>query len=88
VVNIMAVMSGYPLAAALGSLKVANSSVVYGALIYIALACLLLLAGQATPASFAWLMIIAEFYVLFHRGLVLWPAAYRLQMSRNQKRTS
>lgn len=88
VVNVMAVMSGYPLAAALGCLKVANSSVVYGALIYIALACLLLLTGQATPASFAWLMIIAEFYVLFHRGLILWPAAYRLQMSRNQERIS
>jgi polysaccharide transporter, PST family len=85
-VNIMAVMSGYPLAAALGCLRVANSSVVYGALVYILLACALVLADQATPANFAWLMIIAEFYVLFHRGLALWPKAYRLQMSRNQLR--
>jgi PST family polysaccharide transporter len=86
VVNIIAIMLGYPLAAALGSLKVANSSVVYGAVLYVALAATLMQTGHLTPVNLAWLMVFAEFYVLFHRGLILLPAAYRLQKSRNEKR--
>ena len=76
-IHVLTVMSGYPLAAALGRLDVANRSVVYGSVIYILGAVGLLAADRASPIAYAWLMIGAESYVLVHRALALWPDAYR-----------
>ncbi len=85
VVNVMAVMSGYPLAAAVGNLRVANSSVAYGSIIYLVCAGFLVLFNEATPIMFALIMIVAESYVLVHRAVALWPIAYKLErtISRN-----
>lgn len=76
-IHVLTVMSGYPLAAALGRLDVANRSVVYGSVIYILGVVGLLAADRASPIAYAWLMIGAESYVLVHRALALWPDAYR-----------
>jgi O-antigen/teichoic acid export membrane protein len=76
-IHVLTVMSGYPLAAALGRLDVANRSVVYGSVIYILGAVGLLATDRASPIAYAWLMIGAESYVLLHRALALWPEVYR-----------
>lgn len=81
-VNVVSALSGYPLAAALGNLKVANTSVVYGGLLYVVLALVLVLRDRATPVGFAWLLLIAEIYVLLHRVIQLWPQAYRLEVRK------
>ena len=76
-VHVAAMMSGYPLAAALDRLDVANRSVVFGALIYIALAGLSVVFHGASPVRFAWLLVISEAYVLLHCATQMWPAAHR-----------
>jgi polysaccharide transporter, PST family len=81
-VHVAAMMSGYPLAAALGRLEVANRSVVYGALIYVALAGLSVLFKVASPVVFAWLLVVSEAYVLLHCAMQMWPAAHRRALVR------
>ena len=81
-VHVMAVMSGYPLAVAIDRVDVANLSVVYGSLIYILCTSILISLGRATPSTFAILMIVSEFFVLVYRGIMLWPAAYRIERSK------
>jgi hypothetical protein len=76
-VHVAAMMSGYPLAAALGRLDVANRSVVYGALIYLALASLSVVFHAASASMFAWLLVVSEAYVLAHCAIAMWPAAHR-----------
>lgn len=77
VVHVLAMMFGYPLAAGLDRVAVANSSVVYGSLAYVALAGGLLVSRTVNPTSLAWLLAISETYVLLHCALLLWPAARR-----------
>jgi PST family polysaccharide transporter len=84
VVNVMAVMSGYPLAAAVGNLRVANSSVAFGSIIYLVCAGLLLLFNEVSPIMFALIMILAESYVLVHRAVVLWPIAYKIEKNNSR----
>ena len=75
VIHAAAVMAGYPLAASVGRLDVANSSVITGALIYSVGITGLLLAGKITPIMLACLMIISEVGVLTHRAWILLPLA-------------
>lgn len=81
-VHVLAMMCSYPLAAALDRADVANSSVNYGALLYIVGAGLLLLAGRSTAARLAWLMVVSEAYVLTHCALLLFPSANRLRLQQ------
>jgi PST family polysaccharide transporter len=84
VVHVMAVMSGYPLSVALGRMDVANTSVIYGAIVFaIGLAGLVLM-DRLGAVSLALLMIVAEAYVFVHRALALWPVAY-LQLKQRPK---
>lgn len=85
-VNVLAVMSGYPLAAALNNLKVANTSVVYGSVIYFLGVSAVLLVGQVTPIALVIVLLVAEFYVLVHRAIVLWPMAYAQYFPQSIKR--
>jgi PST family polysaccharide transporter len=85
-VHVAAMMSGYPLAAALDRLDVANRSVVYGALIYVLLAGLSVVAKLASPVTFAWLLVLSEAYVLVHCAVQMWPAAHRRALVRVMER--
>ncbi len=75
VIHAAAVMAGYPLAASVGRLDVANSSVVTGALIYCLGIVGLLLTSGITPIMLAFLMIASELGVLIHRSWILLPLA-------------
>lgn len=76
--HVMAMMASYPLAAALGRTEVANQAVVWGAMVYVALASVLFLTGAASPIRLAWLMAASETYVLSHCLL-----AFRATMKRS-----
>jgi PST family polysaccharide transporter len=69
------VMTGYPLATAVGRIDVANSSVITGALIYCTGIIVLFLFGQINPLMLAFLMIISELGVLAKRAFILIPVA-------------
>jgi PST family polysaccharide transporter len=75
-VDVLNALSGYPLGAALGNLKVANRTAVYGAIVYLLVAGVLLILRWDTPVAFAWLTIVSLAYVLAHRAFVLGPAIY------------
>jgi polysaccharide transporter, PST family len=77
-VHVMTILAGYPLAAALDRLDVANRSVFWGSVLYAALAILVVVYDRATPVTFAWLVVAAEAYVLSHRTIALLPGAARL----------
>lgn len=82
VIHAAALMVGYPLAAAVDRLDVANRAVVVGAAVQLALAGVLLTTGRATPTGFAWLLALAELYVVVHCTAVLMPEAYRRRVTR------
>lgn len=87
-IHVLTVLAGYPLAAAVNRVHVANRSVVYGALLFVVLATGIAVSTGATPTAFAWLLIISESYVLMHRVVALWPTARRqLSQSRMTART-
>ncbi len=73
VIHAGAVMTGYPLAAAVGKIKIANLSVISGAFIFSSGVALLAWIGQITPLSIASLMILSELGVLIHRSSMLFP---------------
>jgi PST family polysaccharide transporter len=77
VVHVLVLMSGYPLAAALGRLEVANRSVIIGSVLHLAVAGVLVAMGLATPPAFAWLLVLSESYLLLHCAVALLPAARR-----------
>lgn len=77
-VHVLTVLAGYPLAAALNRLDVANRSVFWGSVLYLLLAAFVVVTGRSKPVTFAWLVVIAEAYVLLHRSIALLPSAVRL----------
>jgi PST family polysaccharide transporter len=77
-VHVVTVLAGYPLAAALNRLDVANRSVLWGSVLYLSLAATLVVTARSTPVTFAWLVVVAEAYVLLHRSIALIPGATRL----------
>lgn len=77
VVHAAVLMAGYPLAAGLGRLDIANRAVIYATGLHLALASLLLLVRAATPAAFAWLIVASESFLLLYTGWVLLPLARR-----------
>jgi PST family polysaccharide transporter len=68
-----AIMTGYPLAALVGRLEIANNSVVTGAVIYLLLLALSFLNNAVTPINLAYIIIGSEIAVLLHRTLFLFP---------------
>jgi PST family polysaccharide transporter len=78
VVHVGAVFLGYPLAAAVGRLSVANTSVIFGSIVYFILLLIALKLQLATPISFAVIMVISEFTVFFYRAIILIPTAVKL----------
>lgn len=76
-VHVLAMMTSYPLAAALNRTDVANAAVVYGAIIYLVCLGPLLAFEKATPGALAWLLVASETYVLSHCMAVLWAPARR-----------
>lgn len=77
VIHAAAVMTGYPLAAVVGKLEVANSSVMTGAVIYFILLALAFSLNAIAPVYLALIMLISEFSVLLHRVIVLFPMAVK-----------
>lgn len=77
VVHVLAVMSGYPLAASMGKTVTANRTVFLGALAYIV--CLLYAFSQSTITAIfmAWALVISESVVFLSRALLLWPLALK-----------
>lgn len=78
VVDVVLGMSGYPLSAILGTMRVANLSVVYGALFYTLCAALAVATGHVSASAFAWMLCLTELSILVYRAIMLWPKAYRL----------
>lgn len=76
VIHAAAVMTGYPLAAVVGKLEVANSSVMTGAVVYFVLLGLVFYLNMIAPVYLAAIMLISEFSVLLHRSIVLLPLAF------------
>ncbi len=77
VIHAAAVMMGYPLAALVNRLQVANASVMTGAVVYFIVLGLMFLLDFVTPAYLALAMLLSELFVFFHRSLVLVPLAIR-----------
>lgn len=77
VVHAGAIMTGYPLAALVGRLDVANASVMTGAGIYFILLAIAFFSNSVTPIILAFIMIASELAVLLHRSLLLIPIAIK-----------
>lgn len=77
VIHAAAVMMGYPLAALVNKLEVANASVMTGATVYFILLVLIFHLDLVTPVYLALAMLISELAVLLHRSLVLVPLAIK-----------
>jgi PST family polysaccharide transporter len=75
IIHASAVMLGYPFAATLGRLDVANKSVISGALMYLVLLPLWFAIDAVNPLGLAILMLISEFCVFLYRALLLIPIA-------------
>lgn len=76
VIHAATVMIGYPLAALVNKLEVANSSVITGAVVYLLTLGLLFHLNVVTPVYLAFLMLISELSVFLHRSIVLVPLAF------------
>lgn len=84
VIHVAAVVTGYPLAAAVRRLDVANSSVITGGLIYTILVVVLYITNKISPSNLAALMILSESSVLIHRLIVLLPLVLKQYRPRHQ----
>lgn len=76
VIHAAAVMAGYPLAASVGKLKVANSSVITGGVVYIVSLGFLIIFHDVSPAALAIIMLLSEISVLLHRAIFLYPSMF------------
>ncbi len=81
IIHVMAVMSGYPLAAALNRIDIANKSVVFGALVFLSLAVALIIFGGVSPVLLAVIMLASEFCVIVYRVLTLWTKVHSIKQS-------
>lgn len=77
IVNTLGVMSGYPLASALSKIYIANQSAVCASIIYLSGVVVLCYINHVTPFYLAMMVLVAELYVLIHRGAKLWPEAFK-----------
>ena len=68
-----AIMTGYPLAAIVDRLDIANESVMIGAAIYFFLLALTFIGNQITPIILAYIMMVSEISVLLYRSFLLFP---------------
>lgn len=75
IVNTSAVMFGYPLAAALGRVYVANNSVVAGAVVYLFILLFAYWLDVVSPIAMAAIMVISEIFVFLYRAVFLLPLA-------------
>lgn len=77
VIHAGAIMTGYPLAAAIGKIEVANSSVVAGSIIYFVILGITFFLKAVSPVNLAIIMLISELSVFIHRAVVLLPIAIK-----------
>lgn len=77
VITTLNVVSGYPLAAALDRVVVANQSVLIGSIVYVGLIAAILPTGRMTPPMLAAMVVAAELSVLIYRAFALWPSLRR-----------
>jgi PST family polysaccharide transporter len=84
VIHAAAIMTGYPLAALLNRLEVANNSVMTGAVVFFILLGLIYYLKLVTPVHIAGAMLISELCVLFHRSLILVPVAIKRTSTSSQ----
>jgi PST family polysaccharide transporter len=85
VVHAGAIMTGYPLAALVGRLDVANASVMTGAGVYFILLAIAFFGNSVTPIILALIMMVSELAVLLHRSLLLIPIALK-SINQNPQR--
>jgi PST family polysaccharide transporter len=81
VVHAAAIMSGYPLAALVNRLDVANSSVITGATVYFLLLLIFYLMNSISPISLSMIMLLSELAVVIQRSMILIPIALRKYQS-------
>ena len=85
VVHAGAIMTGYPLAALVGRLDVANASVMTGAVVYFILLAIAFFSNSVTPIILAFIMMTSELAVLLHRSIVLIPIALKNSQQNPQR---
>lgn len=77
VIHVSAVFSGYPLAAVLRKVEVANNTAVLGSIFYIISIAILIFTGNMSPRSMVGVMVATEMLVLLSRVLFLWSPVIR-----------
>ncbi len=73
VFNVLAVMSGYPLATALNRIEVANQSVNFTVIIFFCILVFLYFYNLIVPLYVGFALLVAEIYLFAHRAITLWP---------------
>lgn len=76
-IHVAAIFFGYPLAAVVNTLDVANRSVVYGSVVYFLGASALAAFDSVSAVYLAMLMVVSELCVLLNRAASLVPQAKR-----------
>jgi PST family polysaccharide transporter len=76
-VHAAAIMTGYPLAALVDRLDVANHSVIFGAMVCLLLIAIMLIGEFVSPVTLAVVMLVSEFFVFVYRSTTLLPLAIK-----------
>ena len=77
IINVLGVVSGYPLAAALRKTNVVNRSTIYASILYITCITFFFSFSLLEPIYMAIAVLLVEIYVLVYRGIKLWPSAHK-----------
>jgi PST family polysaccharide transporter len=85
VIHAGAIMTGYPLAALVGRLDVANTSVMTGAGVYFILLAIAFFSNSVTAINLAFIMMASELAVLLHRSFLLIPIALKNRQQNPQR---
>lgn len=84
IIHASAIMMGYPMAAIVNRLDVANLSVIIGAIVYGALLIICLVMNLITPIYLAVMMVISETIVVLYRGVILIPLVVKMNYSNRR----
>ncbi len=84
--NVLAIMSGYPLATALNKINVANHSVNFTAIFFYSMIFILSLYGMIHPINVGLVFLATEIHLFLHRSIRLWPLFFKkMKQEQNAK---
>ena len=82
IIHAAAIMTGYPLAAIVGRLDIANTSVILGAVVYLGLLLIMFTLKILSPMSLAIIMVVSELCVVLYRCFMLYPLVIRINSQK------